>query len=81
LDPVFTQTLSGPPPAAGVVDGADFVALLLDALVLLAAAGAAAAVLLLALLELELDELEFEPLADLLMPLCPRQAPFVVVTV
>jgi hypothetical protein len=59
-------------------------ALLLEALVLLAAAGAAAAVLLLALLDFELDELEVEldePLADLLIPLCPRQAPFVVDTV
>ncbi|RUL66664.1 hypothetical protein EKH79_02275 [Dyella dinghuensis] len=81
---MFTQTLSGPPPAAGVVDGADFIELLLEVLVLLAAAGAAAAVLLLALLDVEPDELDVEldePLADLLMPLCPRQAPFVVATV
>jgi hypothetical protein len=48
--------------------------LLLIALELLAAAGAAAEVLL--LLELLLDE----PLADLLTPLCPRHAPFVVAT-
>jgi hypothetical protein len=77
--------LSGPPPAAGVVVDADFVALPLDeVLVLLAAAGAAAAALLLAVLELELEEPELEldePLADLLMPLCPWHAPLVVVTV
>jgi hypothetical protein len=65
--------MPGPPPAAGVVDGADFVLLLVE-LVLLAAAGVVAAVLL--LIELLLDE----PLADLLTPLCPRQAPFVVLT-
>jgi hypothetical protein len=68
--------MPGPPPAAGVVEGADFV--LLDELVLLAAAGAAAAVLL--LIELLLDELLDELLADLLTPLWPRQAPLVVET-
>jgi hypothetical protein len=68
--------MPGPPPAAGVEDGADFMELLLlDVLVLLLAAGVAADVLLLELIEFELeleelldDELE-EPLADLLMPL------------
>jgi hypothetical protein len=76
LEAVFTQTWPGPPPAAGVAAGAD---LLEDAVGLLAAAGVVAddELLLELLLEPEPDEL----LADLLMPLCPWQAPLVVVTV
>jgi hypothetical protein len=84
----LTHTWPGPPPAAGVAAGVDLDDDIDDVLDLLDAAAAveAAGVLLLVLPVLLVPDVEpelepEEPLADLFTPLCPRQAPLVVVTV